>query len=270
MSIDITKWLYTSVTGRRLLKKLIEPKWSILMGRFMDSCLSKSLIKPFVYKNNIDLSDFKIENWRSFNQFFTRNIKPDRRPVDTDKNAFVAPCDGLLTVYDPDEALEIKGVKYSLAELLKNKRLAQGFKGGKCLVYRLTPTHYHRYCYIDDGVKTKNVFIPGVLHTVQPIGLKYARVFKINARAYTLLHTQNFGDVVQIEVGALFVGRILNYHNKHQFHRGEEKGRFEFGGSTIVVLVKKDIVDINDKILNFDGEYPVKMGQRVGYKKGDL
>lgn len=266
MNIDVTKWLYTTVTGRTLLKKLIEPKWSVLMGKFMDSSLSKFMIKLFIYKNNIDLSDYKNENWNSFNDFFTRKIKEGRRSINIDKNAFIAPCDGLLTVYDTDDALEIKGVKYSLSELLRNKRLAKKFEGGKCLVYRLTPTHYHRYCYLDDGVKTKNVFIPGLLHTVQPIGLKYARVFKVNAREYTLMRTENFGDILQMEVGALFVGRIVNYHNKHKFYRGEEKGRFEFGGSTIVVLVKKDVTAINNEILNFDGEYPVKMGQTIGYK----
>ncbi len=267
MGIDITKWLYTTVAGRTVLKKLIEPKWSVLIGKFMDSGLSKFMIKPFIYKNNIDLSDFKIENWSCFNDFFIRKVKEGKRCINADKNAFVSPCDGLLTVYDTDEALEIKGVKYSLSELLKNKKLAEEFNGGKCLVYRLTPIHYHRYCYIDDGVKTRNIFIPGVLHTVQPIGLKYARVFKVNSREYTLMRTENFGDIVQIEVGALFVGRIVNYHNKHKFHRGEEKGRFEFGGSTIVMLVKNNAVDINDDILNFDGEFSVKMGQTIGYKK---
>ncbi len=265
--MNITEFLYTTVTGRKFLKKLIEPKWSVLMGRFMDSSLSKPLIKPFINKNNIDLSDFKIENWKSFNEFFTRKIKKGKRPINMESNAFIAPCDGLLTVYDTDESLEIKGVKYSLEELLRSERLAQEFKGGKCLVYRLTPTHYHRYCYIDDGIKTRNAFIPGVLHTVQPIGLKNASVFKENCREYTLLRTSSFGDVVQMEVGAMFVGRIVNYHNRCRFHRGQEKGRFEFGGSTIVVLVKENAVNINDEILNCNDEYPVKMGQCVGYKK---
>lgn len=266
MSFDITKWLYTTVTGRKILKKLIQPVWSELMGKFMDSSLSKFIIKPFIIKNHIDLSDYKIEKWRSFNEFFTRNIKEGKRIVDSDKNAFIAPCDGLLSVYNTDEPLEIKGVKYSLSELLNNKKLAEKFEGGKCLIYRLTPTHYHRYCYLDNGVKTRNVFIPGVLHTVQPIGLKYAKVFKVNAREYTFMRTENFGDIVQIEIGALFVGRIVNYHNKHKFYRGEEKGRFEFGGSTIVVLTQKDTVNINEDILNCENEYPVKMGERVGYK----
>lgn len=266
MGFDITKWLYKSVTGRIILKKLIQPKWSVLMGKFMDSGLSVLLIKPFIYKNNIDLKDFKIEKWKSFNDFFIRKIKPDARPVDMDKNSFIAPCDGLLTVYDSSQPLVVKGVKYSLKELLRDRNLAEKFENGKCLVYRLTPSHYHRYCYIDNGIKSRNRFIQGVLHTVQPIGLENAKVFKINSREYSLLRTENFGDIIQMEVGALFVGRILNYHQKHRFKRGEEKGRFEFGGSTIVVLTKKDEVEILPEILNSKSEYPVKMGQIVGYK----
>lgn len=266
MSFNITDWLYKSLVGRKILKILVQPKWSVLMGKFMDNGLSVFLIKPFIYKNNIDLSDYKIEKWKSFNEFFTRSIKPKKRPVSMNKNDFIAPCDGLLTVYDSNEPFDIKGVKYSLSELLKDSKLADRYIDGKCLVYRLTPTHYHRYCYLDDGIKSRNRFIPGILHTVQPIGLKYARVFKVNSREYSLLRTKNFGDVIQMEVGALFVGRILNYHQKHSFKRGEEKGRFEFGGSTIVVLTKKDAVDILPEITQCTGEYPVKMGQVVGYK----
>ncbi|MGN1317512.1 MAG: phosphatidylserine decarboxylase, partial [Lachnospirales bacterium] len=236
--------------------------------KFMDSGLSVSLIKPFIYKNNIDLNDFKIENWKSFNEFFTRRIKPQSRPIDTNRFSFIAPCDGLLTVYNSSEPLLIKGVKYSLLELLKDKKLAEEYKDGKCLIYRLTPSHYHRYCYIDKGIKSKNRFIPGILHTVQPIGLENAKVFKVNSREYTLLRTVNFGDIIQMEVGALFVGRIVNYHEKHKFLRGEEKGRFEFGGSTIVVLTKKNAVEILPEILECNGEYSVKMGQAVGFKGG--
>lgn len=263
---DITKWLYTSVAGRIILKNIIQPKWSMLMGKFMDSGLSVFMIKPFIYKNKIDMSDFEKEKWKSFNQFFTRKIKDGKRPIDSNNDSLIAPCDGLLTVYDSNSPLEIKGVKYNLFELLHDKKLAKKYIGGKCLVYRLTPSHYHRYCYIDDGIKSTNRFIPGVLHTVQPIGLENADVFRINAREYCLLRTKNFGDIIQMEVGALFVGRICNYHQKHKFVRGEEKGRFEFGGSTIVVLTKPNSVDIIPDILNCKGEYPVKMGQVVGYK----
>lgn len=266
MSINIANWLYKSVIGRVMLKALIQPQCSVLMGKFMDSGLSVFLIKPFIYKNNIDMTDFKIENWRSFNEFFTRKIKPEARIAEKSQNAFIAPCDGLLTVYDSGSALEIKGVIYTLSELLRDKRLAKKFEGGKCLIYRLTPSHYHRYCYIDNGIKSDNRFIKGVLHTVQPIGLEHAKVFKENSREYSLLRTDNFGDVIQMEVGALFVGRIVNYHQNHRFTRGEEKGRFEFGGSTIVVLTKKNVVNILPEILNHKGEYPVKMGQTVGYK----
>lgn len=264
--MDITKWLYTNPIGRCVLKSLVKPKWSVLMGKIMDSPLSALFINYFIKSNNIDMSDYKIKKWKSFNDFFTRDVIPSRRVINKGKNNLISPCDGLLTVYNTDEKFRIKGYNYTLYELLKDSDLAEEFKDGICLVYRLTPANYHRYCYLDNGYKGRNIFIQGVLHTVQPIGLENAKVFKLNSREYTLMHTENFGDVVQMEVGALFVGRINNNHNNYTFSRGEEKGRFEFGGSTIVVLLKKNTVKIKDEILNSNDEYPVKMGQVVGYK----
>jgi phosphatidylserine decarboxylase len=133
----------------------------------------------------------------------------------------------------------------------------------------LTVSDYHRYCYFDNGTKEKNCFIPGKLHTVNPISYERYPIYKTNCREYTRLHTENFGDVMQMEVGALLVGKIVNYHQEHRFSRGEEKGRFEFGGSTIVLLFRKGSVRFDEELFRFSSqglEKKVKMGEKIGEK----
>lgn len=264
--------LYKTVWGRIIIKFMTLPFISEIAGRLLDSRLSVVFIKPFIKLNNIDLSDFKIEKWKSFNEFFTRRIKDRVRPINKDKSILISPCDGLLSLYDidMDTVLDIKGSKYTVATLLKNEEIALEYKGGKCFVFRLTPSHYHRYCYIDNGNKGENIHIKGIYHTVQPFAIENAPVYKMNTREYSILDTENFGSVVFMEIGALMVGRICNYHNKHTFARGEEKGRFEFGGSTIVLLFKKNTVRADISILNCENEYPVKMGQKIGEKFNEL
>lgn len=139
------------------------------------------------------------------------------------------------------------------------------------MIFRLCVDDYHRYCYIDDGVKNEDIFIKGELHTVNPIALEKYNIYKRNCREYTMLHTENFGDVVQVEVGAMLVGRIKNRHwNTHYFSKGEEKGMFEYGGSTVVLLFEKDTVEVDKDILANSAkgiETAVKYGEKIGAKK---
>lgn len=120
------------------------------------------------------------------------------------------------------------------------RRLAAEFDGGLCLVFRLCVDNYHRYHYFDDGSKGRNVFIPGRLHTVRPIALRNLPAFVENSREYTVMDTVNFGRAIQMEVGAMLVGKIANNHEEHEFKRGEEKGCFLYGGSTVILLLKRN------------------------------
>ena len=264
------RFLYKTVVGRAFLK-IITARWiSCLVGKILDSRISKPLISRFVKKNGIDLSEFHSDNFTCFNDCFTRKIKDGYREVDSSPTAFVSPCDSLLTAYriDEDLSLRIKGSEYKVADLLGgDNSLAEAFNGGLALVFRLCVTHYHRYIYFDSGTKSDNVFIPGKLHTVRPIALETLPVFVRNCREYTILETENFGKAAQIEVGALLVGKIKNHHKEHAFSRGEEKGMFLYGGSTIVVLLEKDRVNIAKEIFtateNGD-EVSVRMGEKLG------
>lgn len=265
------QFLYGNFIGNLVLY-IASRRWvSKIVGKYLDSKLSKKRIKKYIKKNNINMDLFIKEEYESFNAFFTRRIKQENRPFDRNKNSFISPCDGKLTVYEINEncEFEIKNFKYTVQTLLKNEELAKKYYGGYCVVIRLAVEDYHRYFYIDDCYKEKNVKIKGRLHTVQPYALSKRKVFTENSREYTVMHTKNFGDVIQVEVGALMVGRIVNNHQEGNFKRSDEKGKFEFGGSTIVLLIEKDKVVLDEEFFvnsRNDNETIVYCGERIGSK----
>ena len=93
------RFLYGTAAGRLLLRPLTAPALSRLAGRFMDSRASRVLIGPFVRRNHIDLADYLPARYGSFNAFFTREIRPEKRPFDPRPESLCAPCDGLLSAY---------------------------------------------------------------------------------------------------------------------------------------------------------------------------
>ncbi len=263
------KLLYGTTLGRMFLKPLTKPWISKVAGSFLSTKASCIFIKPFIQKNNIDMSQFEEEEYASYNAFFSRKIRQGARTLDMNPEHLMSPCDCKLTALKirMDRRFTLKQTEYTVASLLKNKELAKQYDGGYALIFRLTVDDYHRYCYIADGTKSENVFIPGVLHTVNPIANDFFPIYKENSREYTILHTKEFGDVVMMEVGALLVGKIVNHHGKAKISRGQEKGYFQFGGSTIVLLLKKDMVQIDQDILKNSQEgieTVVRMGEKIG------
>ncbi len=267
------EFLYDSIAGNIALKGLKMKTVSQLAGAFCDSAISQSLIPRFIETAGIDLTEYEAGYYNSFNDFFTRKINDTARPIDMTPGHLVSPCDSKLTVYpiDDDSIFEIKGVSYHIDEFLKSDYLADNYKGGHFCVFRLEVGDYHRYMYIDDGFKSKNRHINGFYHTVNPIALESTDIYKENTREYTILHTENFGRVIMAEVGAMLVGRIVNHHKgHHRFRRGDEKGMFKYGGSTVVLLFEKDIVEFDEDILcnTRDGyETIVKMGEKIGIRR---
>lgn len=262
------RFLYHTLLGRLFLKLLIKPSISKKIGKWLDSEKSKKRIKKFVKKNHINCDDYILDDIHSFNDFFSRKIKPEKRPIDRVENHLISPCDCKVTYYPIDKDLKffIKESVYTLSELVQNEDIVSSYQGGTCLVLRLSVDDYHRYCYIDDGTKEDNIFIAGVLHTVNPIANDHYKIYSQNQREYTILHTKNFSDVIQMEVGALLVGKIVNHQGKGEYRRGEEKGKFLYGGSTIVLLLKKNVKIDSDIIENSKKEIEtiVKMGEKIG------
>ena len=140
------------------------------------------------------------------------------------------------------------------------------YENGICLVFRLSVSHYHRYCFLDNLKIIKNCFLKGRLHTVRPVALERYPVFIQNCREYTVMQTENFGTVTQIEVGAMLVGKIKNHHTSGEFLKGEEKGMFLYGGSTIVVLLEKNAAELDPRYFENTEkgiETDVKMGEAL-------
>lgn len=265
-----TLFLYNSYLGRIILKILSSRLISKLAGAFLSSSFSQKLIPGFIKKNNIDMNDYEKRKYQSFNDFFTREIIKDRRPINLNKEYLISPADSKLAVYKitKDKMFKIKDSNYSVYDLINNEK-AQEYEGGYALIFRLEVDDYHRYCYIDDGTIKSNHLIKGVLHTVRPIALKKHNIYKRNSRSWAVLNTKNFGEVIQVEVGAMLVGKIVNYHQNYNFKKGEEKGYFKFGGSTIVLLVKSNTINIDQDIIensNKGMETIIKFGEKIAKK----
>ncbi len=268
--MKLLDFLYHTAPGRLLLKPLAGRKLSGLCGRMLDRPLSRLLIPGFVRRTGIDVGDFELGGVRSFNDFFCRPIKAGKRPADPAPEALIAPCDGALTACPvrQDTVIAVKQSRWTLRSLLRDPALAKEFEDGLCLVFRLQVADYHRYCWFDSGRKGQNVFLPGMLHTVRPIALAEYPVFTVNCREYTVLESEYFGRAVQAEVGAMLVGRIVNLcREPAEVRRGEEKGHFEYGGSTVLLLLKAGAAELRPDLAAASAagiETPVRMGERIG------
>lgn len=246
------RFLYRTFPGRCALKLLTTKAVAKTGACFLNSGLSKCLIKGFIKKNHIKTERYENKSYRTYNEYFTRRQKKGVTPKDVDPAFVNAPCDSRLSVYPirEDSVFTIKNAEYSLKDLLKNQGLAEKFKGGYCFIFRLSVDDYHRYSYIDGGTCEKTVRINGVLHTVQPIATERYNIYKENTREYTLQHTDRLGDICYVEVGALMIGKIKNHHTEpYTATRSEEKGYFEYGGSTVVVLFEKDRISPDPAII---------------------
>ena len=265
-------FLYGNMAGRLCLKLLTMPWISRQAGKVLDSRLSRPYISFFVKKHNIDLTEVENEEYETFNDFFKRSLLPGSRNIDLTAESLISPCDGLLSVYEIDEHnwIPAKYSRYRIEDLLENRELACTYRGGWCMVFRLRPSDYHRYCYIDNGYVKSRKRIPGILHCIRPIAMEKYPVYVRNTREYTIIDTENFGQVIQMEIGALLVGKIQNNRYQGYVQRGLEKGYFEFGGSTIVILIQKEQAcpELAIWMLSKLGqEVEVKMGQKIGCKR---
>ena len=184
-------------TDGLLLKVLTQPGFSKAAGAFLDRRASRFLIRPFIEKNHMDMRPYVKRPYRSFNDFFTREILPTERMIDCDPIHLVSPCDGKISIYPLDETAEfaVKGSVYTLERILKNPSLAKRYEGGYACVFRLCVDDYHRYSYPADGEKSENIRISGILHTVNPIAVESVPVYHENTREYCLLKTERFGTL---------------------------------------------------------------------------
>lgn len=267
--------LYSTKPGKLGLELLVKRKlYSVLTGYFCDMGFSKRNISAFAENYSIDLNECvnKLEEFKSFNDFFARKLKPSARNFNCGNDRLISPGDGRLQAWehiDTNNIIQVKGLKYSLTGLLQNEQLAGEYHGGTYLILRLCPVDYHRFHFIDNGICGKNTRIKGEYYSVNPVALKnIPEIFCRNKREYCLFETENFGTVLCVEVGATSVGSIVQtYSPDKRTEKGEEKGYFKFGGSTVLLFFKKNKVRIDDDILretNKGIETKVCAGEIIG------
>ncbi len=234
-------------------------------------------ILPFVEEFNIDTDEIEkpLGHYKNFNEFFKRRLKPDARPVNMTEDALISPADGRLITYTvrDDLIIPVKGTRFTISELLGGEEDTKPWKNGTCIKIRLAPYDYHRFCYIDNGSHGPVVPIRGRLHSVSPLALRHGlKILQANKREFAVLSTENFGRVVHIDVGAMAVGSIHQHlRNGGKFSRGDEKGYFEFGGSTIILLFAPGIVMMDEDIRNYSHkgiETLVRYGSKIGQRTG--
>jgi len=272
----LIRLLYGTGAGRLLTARLFSRRaLSRLYGWLQSRPLSRGKIRRIADRLSIDLSEAQVPEggFRTFNEFFTRALKREARPIERSPDRIVAPCDARLLAresLDPGEPVDVKGCRVDLASLLGGAELARLYAGGTMFAYRLCPADYHRFHFPEDCTPGFSIRLGRGLHSVNPIALACGlRILDANARDRTMLETRNgAGRVAMVEIGALFVGSVeQTFVPRVPSLRGDEKGMFRIGGSTVLVLYEMGKAAPDEDIQGFSGrgiETVVKLGTPVG------
>ncbi len=272
------RWLrlaYENPIGRGFVWLMARRIWfSKLYGRKMNKAASANLVLPFITEYNIDVDDFAKSafDYRNFNEFFYRALKPAARPIAGDERVAVLPADGRHLVFpdvDAAEGFYVKGMKFTLAELLGDAALAASLAGGAMLISRLCPVDYHRFHFPVAGVPGESRLINGWLYSVSPIALRRnLRYLVENKRVVTVIQSPGFGPVVMVEVGATNVGSIQQSHVPGRaVEKGAEKGLFAFGGSCVITIFPRGRIRFEPDLVAQSAqqvETYARMGDRLG------
>lgn len=264
-------WLYHNPVGEATLWALAKRKMvSSIYGSRMDRPASAKKIQAFIREFGIDMRASRQQEFHSFNEFFTRKLKNEARPVDTNAVVAISPADGKVLAYADisNSDFIIKGYRFDVYSFLNNARLAQKYRDGSLLIIRLAPPDYHRFHFPLSGSVSPVTRIDGDYYSVNPLALrKMAEIFCLNKREYVIIANPLFGDVVMSEIGATMVGSIVQTYPVNNAKKGEEKGYFKFGGSTVLLLFEKNRVSIDkDLLINTSKGYEteVRVGERIG------
>jgi len=235
---------------------------------------SRRKIRKVIDAYGIDVSEFvkDIEDFKSFNDFFVRELKEERRPLAGDDRTAITPCDGRYLVFESfpaDFPIIIKNAEYYLDSLLQDRELAREYRDGSMAVIRLDPTDYHRFHFPFDCVPGNPRLVNGYLYPVNPYILyRNLKLYIEDKRVITELQSDIFGKVVFVEIGATTVGSITqSFQPRRPCRKGEEKGYFSFGGSSVIVLFERGKIEFDTDFLDLtarDIEVKAKYGQVLG------
>lgn len=283
----MVRFAYGNRVGKSLGRLIASRSLSRLYGVTQDMKYSSRKIAKFMDNFQIRRDDYQkgsyqdrpIEkSYKNFNEFFIRKFKPGVREFVANPNELAAFSEaryfGHRSIHNGLK-VPVKGAMLNALDLLGDNELAKEFDGGAFLIARLCPVDYHRYHYPDNGKTIKAFQIKGNYHSVNPLALKYRPdIFMKNERRVSILETENFGKLAYIEVGATCVGKIVqSFDESLPFKRGDEKGYFLFGGSTVIVYGQKGRwVPSPDIIKNTELgiETYIHLGDTVGVRSENL
>ena len=236
------RFAYETLLGRTLWPVLFGSRLcSAVLGRRYDSPRSRADIATLasIPGCRAEEAEKPLSGYATFNEFFTRRLKPGARPIG---EGFVSPADGRLRLFlgaDADSPFPLKGARRTLREVFGPPG-APPVPGGRydVAVVRLAPVDYHRFhfpcdCRTPDAVRV----VPGEYHSVNPIALvRRPDVYAGNERQIVRAEA-DFGPFWLVDVGAFGVGTIVQTYDGVVHVKGDEKGYFKFGGSTVVLAV---------------------------------
>ncbi|MDR0445389.1 MAG: archaetidylserine decarboxylase [Puniceicoccales bacterium] len=242
----LLRWLYQRPFGNFCERRFLSRKiFSSCIGWWMRRSWTRKYIDGFVekYKINADIFEKKPSGYRSFDEFFSRRIKREFRPIAAKEDQLIFPCDGRHFVIESLQKIPyffVKGQVFQLGSFLRDEALEKQFCDGSMLISRLSPVDYHRFHFPCDALTETTYCIFGRYASVNPIAIRdRIAVFWENKRMKTSLH-HDLGDVLMIEIGATCIGSIeQTFHFNAKHLKGTEKGYFHFGGSTVVLLFEK-------------------------------
>lgn len=263
-------WLYGTRAGQLVFRAVLNrPLCSRLYGWWQQRPWTRRQIRRFVecYRIDLDEIEYPLSHYFSFNDFFIRRLKPGARLCDPDPQRLCCPADGKVLVYPQlaaEAELPVKSSQLAAHALLAAAIDPTPYRGGSALVVRLAPYDYHRFHFPADGQVGPTQWINGAYHSVNPIALaRVPDVFHRNRRSVCELATPAFGRIAYIEVGAINVASIVQTHSPGPCERGQEKGFFQFGGSTVVLLFEPGAIAF-DRDLVADSAAGLEVHVRTG------
>ena len=260
--------------------------------RSHSSYLKNFMIRTVIKLYDVDMKDAVVSNptdYPTFNHFFTRQLKPQARPICNDKNCIASPVDGTVSQLgkiDHNRIFQAKGHSYTVEKLLGDDEMAKLFKDGEFATLYLSPRDYHRIHAPLNGKLKKMIHVPGKLFSVNAVTTENVpELFARNERVVTLFDT-DAGPMAAVLVGAIFVSsmdtvwagtitppygktiRKWNYDKEgtnFSLNKGDELGRFNMG-STVILLFPKDAMKWDETL---QAGASVRMGQQIGQKQNN-
>ncbi len=252
------------------------------------------MIKLFIKQYNVNMDEALHSDpsyFKTFNEFFVRELKPGARPIVEENSVITHPADACVSQFgdiEDGQLIQAKGHYFSAQELLGgDNKLAEEFDDGSFATLYLSPRDYHRVHMPCDGTLRQMIYVPGDLFSVNPLTAENVpNLFARNERVVCIFDTE-FGPLAQVLVGATIVGSIelvwagtvtpprgntvyrweypSEGHNSVTLKKGEEMGRFKLG-STVINLFAKDAIEFDNSVQN---EVPTRMGTEFAHIKAD-